>query len=417
MPAQPVTKEEFACLMAGLGPFGPDDVKSPIALAVSGGGDSMALAFLARSWRVHIIALIVDHGLRPESRQEAELTAQRLSQMGVPFQILTLEQLKSGGLQEQARNARFSVLERACFEKGASILMLAHHQADQEETLQMRVEKKSGLEGMLGMAPRSSHACLTLLRPFLSLRPERLKATLRTAGIAWCEDPSNQNRRFRRVQVRQDLTEKERKFLRGEQERAVRHVQEMEARLPVLMAEKIREQPEGWTILSPDVLTESEPEMADFFLGRLIRRIGGCPYLPSPEALSRLRRKGEGSLGGAVLKKRLVQGKIKDLILYRECRDLSLSVPAIKGRLWDRRWLYAGPEKVDCQIAALSGKAGEVREERSVPVSVLQTVPALWREGQLVAVADCVRGLSLDLPRVSFSWQGGMKMVGAKQFY
>lgn len=417
MPAQPVTKSEFASLMADLGPFGPDEAKSPMALAVSGGGDSMALAFLARSWRTHIMAFIVDHALRSESRQEALLTGQRLSQMGVPYRILTLEKLKSGGLQEQAREARFAVLEQACQEIGASFLLLAHHQADQEETLWMRKEKKSGLEGMVGIAPRVSRRQLTLIRPFLPLRPERLKETLRQAGVKWCEDPSNQNRRFKRVQVRQDLTENDRDLLRAEQSESIQRFQKMESHISRMLDGNMREHPEGWVSFSPHLLTDLAPDLSCFLLGRLIRRVGGESYLPSREALNRLVRKNEGSLGGVILRKRFSKDKIKDFILYREFRNLGMFCRARNGILWDRRWLYQGPDVPDRQIGALAEYASVIKTGRDIPTDVLKTVPALWHKNKLVALPDIVRGVSPEIARAPFLWQGGMKIVGAKIFY
>src|SRR5262245_24346199 len=111
---------EFAASMAALGPFGP---RPRLAAGVSGGPDSMALALLADRWARDnggsLLGLIVDHGLRPESRQEAALAAARLAERGIQARLLPIAGLLRGSaLAERARAARFAVLEAACREAG-----------------------------------------------------------------------------------------------------------------------------------------------------------------------------------------------------------------------------------------------------------------------------------------------------------
>ena len=102
--------------MARLGPFVEDTPgQPPVALAVSGGGDSLCLAWLATRWRRNLLAFVVDHGLRAESAAEAALTLERLRDMGVPAQILTLKNLQYGpGIAHLARDARYSAFRAAC---------------------------------------------------------------------------------------------------------------------------------------------------------------------------------------------------------------------------------------------------------------------------------------------------------------
>ncbi|WP_272915537.1 tRNA lysidine(34) synthetase TilS [Aristophania vespae] len=425
MPALPVTKDEFASLINKLGPFGPDDPRSPLALAVSGGGDSLALAYLARGWRKHIIAFIVDHALRVESRQEAELTQKRLEAMGVPAHILTLDSLKTGGLQERARDARFAILERACKNAGATALVLAHHEADQEETMWMRVEKKSGKSGLTGIAPRLYRGRIALIRPFLSTRPERLKETLRQANIAWCEDPSNHNRRFKRVQLRQDLTDLERHEMRSLQVKSVLDYRRDENDVAELLARHASWQAEGWIILESKALSVDDHNISQNLLGRLISLVGGNPYIPSRAQLAMLKENEQGTLGGVIVKKQLshnFKGRRDykepktNLLFMREKRSLEGFCPAKSGQLWDNRWLYLGPDRTDCQIGPLGEKALSLRVNREVPAAVLKTVPALWHKGTVVSVAEGVRGLIKDLPRENFSWESRVIVTGSRLF-
>src|SRR5690242_12701199 len=121
--------------MAALGPFGP---APHLAAGVSGGPDSMALALLADRWARDnggsLRALIVDHGLRADSRQEAALAAARLAERGIQAQLLPITGLLRGpALAERARRARFAMLETVCREAGIVHLLLGHHAADQAE--------------------------------------------------------------------------------------------------------------------------------------------------------------------------------------------------------------------------------------------------------------------------------------------
>ena len=188
-----ITDAEFATAMAALGPFEP---APRIAAGVSGGADSMALAILALTWTRErggsLLVLVVDHRLRSESGREAAQTVARLDARGIEAKILEIHGLEHGpSLAERARMARFAALEAACAEAGILHLLLGHHAGDQAETLQIRALGGSGPAGMAGMAPVVETRTLRLLRPLLAIPPVRLRATLRSVGVAWVEDPSN----------------------------------------------------------------------------------------------------------------------------------------------------------------------------------------------------------------------------------
>lgn len=405
--AAPVTDGEFAAFMTRLEPLGPDEAGHPVCIAVSGGGDSMALAVLAGRWRRHVLALVVDHALRPESAGEAALTCHRLAALGIPARKLTLGAMKPGGLQKRARDARFEALEAACVGAGASILLVAHHEADQEETLWMRQERGSGSRGLCGMAGRAVRGRIAVLRPLLGIRPERLRATLRQAGVEWCEDPSNQNRRFRRVEVRQDMTDDERWQMHIIRKKACAVQKEEEQRLAALVARSVEWQPEGWMKLAPEALQDN-------LLARLIRLVGGLNYAPDQQAVMALCQAGQGALGRTCLA--LLRGRETGFMLYREARNLEETVPARQGQCWDGRWRYLGSDHPEAVIAALGRKAGTVREGRDVPACVLPALPALWVGDEIVALPEGMRGLCRNLPRVPFVWDGGTPLTGERDW-
>ena len=191
----PVAPTEFAGRLELLGPFEP---APHLAVAVSGGPDSVALAILAATWASErggtVLALIVDHRIRPEFTAEAATVAERLTARNMPSRILTLSGLTPGpALAERARQARYHALATACREAGILNLLLGHHAADQAETLMIRVLARSASRGLAGMPALLEQPRLRLLRPLLGIDPARLRATLRKAGITWVEDPSNTN--------------------------------------------------------------------------------------------------------------------------------------------------------------------------------------------------------------------------------
>jgi len=183
--------------------------ESSIAVAVSGGPDSMALCFLLSRWATEhgaeIHALHVDHGLRPESAQEALALEQMLA--GWPhlqFRALTWDGDKPrAAIQEAARNARYGLMRDYCRAHNIGALALAHHRDDQAETLLFRLAKGSGLDGLAGMAAAGDYDGLTLVRPLLEWGKDELIALCEAEAVASFNDPSNENKDYARVRLRQ----------------------------------------------------------------------------------------------------------------------------------------------------------------------------------------------------------------------
>ncbi len=181
-----------------------------LAVAVSGGADSMALAVLAKEWADKkdgaITALHVDHKLRDSSTREAEITRERLTKLGIPCTILTWEHAAvTGNLQEEAREARYGLMRAWCKTNNVLHLLTAHHAGDQAETVAMRTLRGSGVEGLSGMPFMKFFPECRHIRPLLGVTHAELVALLQTKGVEWIEDPSNQNMDFDRVKIRQML--------------------------------------------------------------------------------------------------------------------------------------------------------------------------------------------------------------------
>jgi tRNA(Ile)-lysidine synthase len=183
-----------------------------LLIAVSGGPDSTALLWLAARWRGRrkagpkLVAVTVDHGLRPEGALEAKAVKRFARELGIEHRTLRWTGAKpKSGLQEAARDARYLLLARAARRAGARHVLTAHTLDDQAETVLFRLARGSGIAGLSGMARVVALGDLLLVRPLLALPKVRLLATLKTAGVTFAEDPSNRDPRFTRTRLRNVL--------------------------------------------------------------------------------------------------------------------------------------------------------------------------------------------------------------------
>jgi tRNA(Ile)-lysidine synthase len=359
--------QPFAAAMARLGPFG---TPPRLAVAVSGGADSSALALLAQSWAAgqngSILALIVDHGLRESSAAEASLTASRLQVRGIKSRILALRGLSGPAIQEKARAARYDALLAAAEAEKRVHLLLGHHEADQSETLTMRAARGPG--GAEGIAAWSARSQAVLLRPLLGIPPAELRAYLLKHGMPWVEDPSNANPAFERVRIRQSGAP-----TRSAETRS-RQVRDREAASFLACFASIH--PEGFARLNAAMV----PPAA---LSALIRTLGGNIYPPPQQAIARLAAAlRPATLGGVRI---VPAGRLgPGFLLAREPAACAAPVPAIAGALWDCRFTLASSAAAH-SFGALGADAPKFKHYNNLPALVLRGMPCLrGPEGQVV---------------------------------
>ena len=180
-----------------------------IVLAVSGGPDSIALMWLAARWRrvlargPRLIAVTVDHGLRPEAAREARDVKRLAKEFDLPHRTLRWTGAKpKTGLPAAARAARYRLLARAAQASGATHILTAHTRDDQAETLLMRMLRGSGIAGLAAMARETEREGVWLARPLLDIPKSQLIATLKRAKIAFADDPTNRDTSFTRPRLR-----------------------------------------------------------------------------------------------------------------------------------------------------------------------------------------------------------------------
>ncbi|HHK74462.1 MAG TPA: tRNA lysidine(34) synthetase TilS, partial [Rhizobiales bacterium] len=290
---KPVTADEAATLFAPLAAY------SHLALAVSGGCDSVALMWLLARWskvyapQISISVLSVDHGLRDGARAEAEQAGQWARDYGFSHHILNWRGEKpQAGVQAAARKARYELLAGWCRAHGAQ-LVLAHHLDDQAETVLMRLFRGSGIDGLCGMSRQSWREGVRLLRPLLEVPKARLVATLQHAGQGWCEDPSNQDLKYERVRIRRGLESLARAGFDpasiSMSAAALRPVREaLDAAADALIANAGVVSPGGFAHLEAEALAQVAGETGLRVFRRFLRFAGGNAHPPRRRKLLRL---------------------------------------------------------------------------------------------------------------------------------
>ncbi|MEZ5946146.1 MAG: tRNA lysidine(34) synthetase TilS [Hyphomonas sp.] len=187
----------------------------PVCVAVSGGGDSLALLVLAAAWAKRrgrtILSFTVDHRLRPEAAAEARHVAGISRDLGIRHETLAWAAPKAG--QAVARAARHDLLAGAAAQADSRLILTAHTEDDQAETVLIRARSGSGWYGLAGIqtlavTPATGNGSDALVaRPLLGMSREALRGVLTAEGLRWIEDPSNSDPRFERVRMRRLLAE------------------------------------------------------------------------------------------------------------------------------------------------------------------------------------------------------------------
>lgn len=400
--AMPITSGEARAAFAPL-------IRFPrLALAVSGGADSMALLHLIARWRAESVerpdltVLTVDHGLRAESREEAAMVAASAASLGLPHAILcwTRDERQSGGLQERARGARYDLMAAHCQAHDIPALVTAHHLDDQAETFLMRLKRGSGLDGLAAIPEESVWSGVAVLRPLLDIPKARLAATLTEAGIAWVEDPSNSDQRFERARMRgcSDVLAKlglTPEALARSAQRLRRARAALDHVADAFLAEHGAMSEAGYCLIAREALIALPAEIALRVLARTVNAVGGRE---TPLRLAKLEAllaslvecpKAAHTLGGCRL-----QSVSQRLGVFRETRGTGLPTLQLapgERALWDNRFRVELEASADAPVTV--GALGEARWRdlrasspwlAGLPRFAGATLPACLERGSIV---------------------------------
>ena len=313
--------------------------------ALSGGPDSTALACLAdryaRSRGKDHTAVIVNHNIRPDAAAEAVCVRERMEKRGIATQILTIEgQPPATAVQEWARQKRFAVLTEMARRQDA-VLLVAHHQSDQAETVLMRLSRGSGIAGLAGMRTLSKRDAVLVARPLLDWPAGSLIDVLNLLDCVYENDPSNQNSKFERVQMRQFLSEcaargdmltaaalrLRRAMLALSNYMDLASSQIWQASTPLFAT--------GHALMDVDKLSDLPKTAWVYCVRQLIRKIGGQPYGASDKSLNTLHKRlleGRNStLGGCQFLKSGRHGEARIFFVVRELGRAPQSIDVAAG--------------------------------------------------------------------------------------
>ncbi|MFO0994260.1 MAG: tRNA lysidine(34) synthetase TilS [Hyphomicrobiales bacterium] len=394
---RPISADEARTL------FKPLESRRHIALAVSGGGDSTALMWLAARWAKglknppKIDVLTVDHGYRASSADEARQVVVWARALDLTAHILTSSASKpDSGLQQKARALRYHLMADWCRKAGAEVLVTAHTLEDQAETFLMRLARGSGVIGLGAMAPDGvTEDGLPVARPFLGISRSRLRATLVAAGHPWIEDPSNENTQYERVRMRKMMPKLAEIGLTSEAlarsaMRLGRAARPLLRASETLFAQAVELRPQGYALVDLEKFQGAGAEIRILALQELLKILGGTNDLAQLSEIERL----DDWISTGVGQARTLAGcriarRSKVLVVGREpgrIAEVAVALPHNGEVIWDRRFSVGWanrPEGSSIVPAALVPGLNRVKE---LPAFVQAGLPVIMAEGQAVGL-------------------------------
>ena len=284
---------------------------TPIAVAVSGGVDSVCLLCWLTELGYNVTALHVNHQLRPSADADAAYVAQLCKKIGVPYHIFDwVGDKPSSGLEAAARTARYKFMTDWCHANNVPVLMVAHHADDQIETFLMNLGRGSGVNGLAAMRQISYRDGIQIVRPLLGVFRRELTAYCDTKNIQYCTDEMNDDARYTRVKIRQNrhlLSERlgisdTRILLAIENLSRTRDA--LDGDLTARMTSVLYD---DYALFSDSFLFDLPPDIGLKLLGMLIQTIGGDCYQPRltslQNALSMLHENCKFTLGHCTLRR------------------------------------------------------------------------------------------------------------------
>ncbi|MGH1350267.1 MAG: tRNA lysidine(34) synthetase TilS [Methyloligellaceae bacterium] len=389
-----------------------------VALAVSGGADSIALMWLLKSWQetrqasqspypeIHI--LTVDHGIRPESQHEVLWVRQQAEKLGFPVEVLRWcgEKARSS-IQEKARDARYQLMSEWCRARHIPAIITAHHLDDQAETLIMRLARGSGVDGLAAISNITYLHDILLIRPLLEVPKQDLISYLNTLGAEWIEDPSNDNEDFERVRIRNALPALSDLGLQAPAiARSAKRVRRASTALDYYAKQHLiqlcRLEPEGYAVIDRNAVMGLPAEISLRCLTRIVHLVGGKVQAPSMQKMENLHEQ----LGSLQSEDASVSGCIvrqvrNTLLIAREVRRDNLQDQKLLSgaeTLWDNRYRIIlspdAPHNIHVRFLTEQGYLALPDSYRESPAkddyhfnpAVRSSLPSFWVDNRLISV-------------------------------
>ncbi|KRA00283.1 tRNA(Ile)-lysidine synthetase [Mesorhizobium sp. Root157] len=400
------------------------DFSHGAVVAVSGGSDSTALLILLKDHferarcSARLVAVTVDHALRPSSAAEAAGVKQLCERLGIAHRTMVWAEAKpETGVPAAAREARYRLLAEAARAEGIGMVLTGHTADDQAETVAMRRQRSAVDEGrgLAGMAPATLYdGAIWIVRPLIGTRREALRAMLLQRRIQWIDDPTNADTAYERPRVRAAIGANGAGFsaaialaARAARER-MGLGEQAAALIDALAAQPVR----GLIRLEPEFGHGGDRAAAIYALRILLAAVGGVSFLPDEARAAALFDRLGTEPFRTTLSRVAIDARRAGIFLYREARGLPEPMPATDCRLWDGRRSITFSDTEEGLVIAPTGPADAARLAQAVqgggPGSLVRAAlcaePALWRGGECLGLAENTAVAGLTVRPVVAPW-------------
>jgi tRNA(Ile)-lysidine synthase len=367
-----------------------------LGVAVSGGGDSVALlALLAEFAKKHgseLHVITINHGLRDGAQDEIRLVTDLCAEIGCAHHVEYWSGWDGGGnLQDRARVARYEMIADWALGNNIDVVALGHTANDQAETVMMRLARGAGVDGLSAMTRRTVRSGITLVRPMLGIERRSLRAYLRAKGLTWAEDPSNDNRDFERIRMRDALRILEPLGISVEKLTNVADYMS-QARTALnwqtfLTARTVVEIVHGTVCLDKKGFRALPHEISRRLLVHALNWVSHSEYPPRRSAVAEVFEAIKSSQTATLHGCQLAHQSDK-LWVFREYNAVKDHHTDI-GDLWDERWYIDGPEDDPVFTVSAIGPDGILQvedwRESSLPRAAVLSMPGIFLGSSLVA--------------------------------
>jgi len=359
-----------------------------LAVAVSGGSDSMGLLLLLSEWckvnNLNLRVVSVNHQLRQEARKECEFVAQVANGLGWTHQTLYWKSDGSrGNLSLKAREGRYRTMSEWCLKNGIDDVFLGHTLNDQAESVLMELKRKAGVDGLSAMPKTLRRFGVTWIRPILDYSRVEIQEYLRANKQEWIFDPSNEDCRRTRIQFRNLMPELEKVGITSESlARVASNLQKTRQVVQYIIREKAKEivsvSEVGEYMLNGDYW-ELPEEIREKLLARIIQFLSGDHYRPRQSAVNnclvRTRSVNSSTIGNFVVQK----GNNNCVRIFGDSRKRTDTVDS--NQLWNNRWRVSGVPDTGLRLGMLNTqgyKKLNLPINKEITHGALLASPALW---------------------------------------
>lgn len=366
-----------------------------LAVAVSGGGDSIALLHLmqraAAQRKDTVYAVTVDHGLRPAAAHEALGVAQFCETLGIAHTTLTWrDRAATGNLMDQARQARTQLMGNWARAVGISYIVLGHTADDEAETFLMGLARASGLDGLAGMRSRWWQDGLKWSRPLLRHSRASLRDYLRRHKIAWVDDPTNEDDHYARVKARKALAVLGPLGITlNSLTTSIGHLAAAQHALQQGLHAAVKASvttPAGTVQITQAGFADVPVDLQRRLLLAAIAWLSSDPY-PPRMAKQNILMQAVQDARDTTLNGCRIRHAADRITITREPRAIAASICAT-DQLWDNRWQCIGPHAPGLTLRALGAeglRACKKWRYTGLSRDALLVTPAVWRGDALIS--------------------------------